>query len=486
MQCHLVVTAENSPKVTLRWPPAGGAKTSGGLDGFLEELCLGRVARAGNGDTTSDRIFLCLKGDELVARRDVADLENLVRRIREHGWGSPVYLVASSSILTPVLREGWASVVTWLRAGVQTGLHAFLSVPYDRYGTGPQEETLDNAVARSKQRSACLAALRSHGLKWRCFGDRDRPLYAELFQPWSSDGSSLDRGEHLVVLVDGAKAESQTAIVEKALAAFPRRNHLVTTLRREATQELRNLCERRELFGPFRFESELEVLFFLLRLADPREMDEALGGLGLRLIRCEIAPTFAASSMGQPCLLFTNSFDVEEAKHCRAASKDVAEVLGMLPWGVSFHLEPAITLDRLESLLGRKDRPDFTTWIHMGHGTDEGSLIESDAFTDRTPDEWLACFSGHGLNLEVAAFLTCYSWQIARRFAASGVGVAVGYEGVVHTQEARKTAVWIARRLASHGFERHAILSGFHAAAAHLAVSGKALSPPVAYASLRR
>ena len=98
---------------------------------------------------------------------------------------------------------------------------------------------------------------------------------------------------------------------------------------------------------------------------------------------------------------------------------------------------PIVTVDNLGEHLEEMPQ-DLLVWVHFGHGKTTG-LQSSDGFFYST-DEWLKSFRGKGKSLRLAFFFSCESGNVAKKFAASGVTMAVGFEEKVEMEDCMKLA----------------------------------------------
>jgi hypothetical protein len=83
----------------------------------------------------------------------------------------------------------------------------------------------------------------------------------------------------------------------------------------------------------------------------------------------------------------------------------------------------------------------------------------------------------------LAFFSACQSTPIARRFAAAGAGVAIGFEHDVPPDATRLLAPAVIREALESGGERAKILNAFYMGCSQLAAGGFVSTGPTAYYS---
>ena len=468
-------------------------KPDAAADSWWQDLCYERVQRALEGDLVAAELFVCLLGDELVQRRDPEALARVLARIRDHCWGARVSLVTPRLIADPLV-PGRGTLEKWLGKAIDGRALDLLQVIYDPYqpeSLAPQ--ALRDAVAnRASKRLGVLRGLSPAVRPWRCVLTKDdwdlteeNWAVEELLRPLVQQPDAPDQGADLVIVVDNPDPGEQKRMVKETLKRYPRRRSIVATLGTYPTRALSVFCQRNSLPDPLHLGGELELWYFLLHLNHSLPPAGGKKRGDVRPVALDEAFTFPPTAV-EPVVLFTSSFDLDKANryHCLAAAKDVGSLLARTPLELCYHVEPAINRQRLNQILDRM--PGVTVWIHMGHGKANHGLWQAGHSEPSPPEMWLRSFAPQAPRLGLALFLTCHSADIARAFAQAGAGVAIGFGGPVHTDQARELAFDVLQAVVSDGLGRPAILRGFYKGVSRLeSVEYSRYEPRAFYPAIR-
>jgi len=483
MRCQIVVLPEGGLDPRMMWALQQNRSEE---EARWRELCIDRVKRAQKGDFTPDEIFLCLLGDELIDHCDLHALSWLLALVRDHCWGSSIFLVASERILiSEQLLKNRQMIFEWLCKAVAGRVQDLLLVSYEPRTEEPLRSTsLQAAASRARNRHKVLRSLHPHSRPWRCLLPEEWNRSSSLLARQVQEREATDRRLDLVIVVGDPNAIAQRETVKRALERYPDRRYLVVTLRSQASPLLWRFCEERRL-EPLDLTGELELWYLLIRLNYEVDRDLGTGAEAQAVVRADQPPTFQPLSLERlPLILFTSAFDPDQPGHCIAAARDVSLLLAESPLETPFRVEPAIRRERLIEVLS--DVSSLKVWIHMGHGQANRGLWESGEARPFTIEQWLGCFrsrsrSGVPLPLELAIFLTCESAEAALRFAQAGVGMSIGFGAKVDTHLARQVAIQALKTIFRDGLSRRSLEQGFLAGKAALEALEWGHSQPVAY-----
>ncbi len=179
----------------------------------------------------------------------------------------------------------------------------------------------------------------------------------------------------------------------------------------------------------------------------------------------QLPPFTAKSEQNEPFLLISSSFDAtDDQRYLINASIQVARIKRMLPFGFNVQIHPALNGEELEKLISHSHlkSKSLTVWVYIGHG-EKGKLQAAGPVREPTL-YWLDRFTGYQKELPLVIFCACYSAEIAHQFAASGVGVAIGFKNQIvaeHYQVMCEEIVPVAIR--SNG-DPLAIIEAYHRA----------------------
>ena len=90
---QIIALREGGIVPVMEWTHQDDARASS--KAWFRRLCIDRVRRALDSDLAATEVFLCLMGDELVARRDQEALCRLLKEIADNCWGSRLFVVTS-------------------------------------------------------------------------------------------------------------------------------------------------------------------------------------------------------------------------------------------------------------------------------------------------------------------------------------------------------------------------------------------------------
>ncbi|HEX4961890.1 MAG TPA: hypothetical protein VF173_13695 [Thermoanaerobaculia bacterium] len=355
------------------------------------------------------------------------------------------------------------SLEDWMKVLLKEGVSDLLQVleSFTSENPEPLYKSLSRAARQTKARRQMLNDLADHR-EWRCSFLAEhydgRALTGELLRTLVIDesGRSADVNLVLVVTDEAPPAERLQTWMEDLQG----RAGLIVTVGRGPSESVRFFCEKEHLPSPVVFHGELELWFFLLRLNELRAWypSSFLVPESIHAVQVRPAPVLRPARQF-PSLLFTGAFGsggVEDDQWL-AAAEEMGRLLRKMPHALENRIELAIRPERVHRAL--ESNPNV--WIHMGHGSARSGLRIPGM--EVTPAQWVDCFSQ--CDLRLALFLTCDSHEIARLFAESGAGVAIGFEGEVESCKTWHLAEEVLKAIFSRGTSRQVILEGFDAGA---------------------
>lgn len=480
MRAHVLVLPQRGDSLLAAWMYYSGRpahSTSG--HGRWEEFCQAEVRRAVAGDAAESAVFICLLGDGLAANPDQHLLERILADVKRFGWGPQVYLVTTRRQPDErTLADHRPGLASFFAAALTNRVQCLLQVGYKPTSAEAEDPAFfkEPELWKAANRFRDWALLHRADLMptpsrrpWRCLFPEETValqqdegpalLLDDLVHPWQERSPS-----NLVVLVDKEIAgDEQIRVVERARKHFGGRQLAVAMLGVAASSVLRGYCRAHDLGSPLALEGTLELWYLLLRLNHrPATIRQAAAGSHrVEAVSFAGSPSSARppATLGMPSLLISSSFDPAESSHCEAAAEDAGKLLQLAPLALPYRVSRTLDPQRLAEILGEEQAPRI--WVHGGHGDGRHGLQASPFGQMVGVDEWLACLRVRNVPLDLIVLLTCDSAEIARRFAAAGVAVSVGFRGDVPTAAAGRLAEEILRQVFTNGLTAAAVVEGF-------------------------
>lgn len=442
------------PSVGLE-PPSAWAALAGDL-----------VRHSRRGRSTGSEVYLCFLGDQIPNRPAMDRLQELLDAARSHAWGSQTFLVTRWDLEVNSLRQNQAAMLKWLKAAREGRAADVLQVydPSSPVSLDPvklQEARDQTAARRNYLNRACRG-------RWNCKVRPERQGLARLLEGEVWMPLTTTPADRLLVVVDRSEADIQMLLVEEAWEDS-RGRCLVATLQADATAELIGFCQERGV-AILAFSGIIELWYFFLCLND-----DQLASCQEVMLDAQ-TPVFHAPEP-EPSILFTNAWnpDAGTPEEVLQAARDWGALLVGTPLATRSLVDLAVTSERLFEQMGFLDGP--LVWLHTGPRCQGESLV--DASGQQVPAEiWLASFH-RGNRLPVAVFLCENSAPVARRFAAAGAGVTIGFEAAELTCQSRRLALDMLLLALQTGGSREAVLRDWNA------LSTRDVSRPKAYYSRR-
>ncbi len=462
-----------------------------------EDLCLkfveearARSDRRGEDSTTPlFNVFLLFDEEEFPDGLQLSALEDLLDQARKRIWGARLFFVVPPLKISRDLYPIMESLGDWMTALLRQGVTDLVQVPHS-YAAENQEpllKALRNAAIKAQKRQQFLYAMADHR-EWRCAfltaQYEGRALVSELLEPLVI-GAPSERGHSNMLLVVTDEILSVEGLNAYTYTDDPmHRNCLVATVNRVPSDALSGFCKEQRLAPPLDFRGELELWYFLLQLNQLRQWfpPSVHGASSIHAVHAQ--PESILQPVRQfPSLLFTSAFssDDEEKPQWLAAAGEVGRLLRVLPHALEQQVELVIQPERLVQAL--KSNPQPNVWIHMGHDSASSGLQIPGM--DVTQERWVECFKQ--CDLRLVLFLTCDSHEIAKVFAQSGAGVAIGFEGKVESDKGWHLAAAVLKAIFTLGTSRQVILEAFESGAgAFRGVRTVKATPRAYYARGRR
>ncbi len=394
--------------------------------------------------------YLCFLGDQIPNRPAVDRLQGLLDSARSHAWGSQTFLVTRWDLEVHPLRQNRAAMLKWLESAREGRSADVLQVydPSSPVSLDPRklQEARDQTAAR---RSYLHRALHC---RWSCKVRPERQGLARLLEGEAWMPLPLAPPDQLLVVVDRSESNVQMPLIEEAWDDAPGRC-LVATLQVDASDELIGFC-REHGVEILAFSGVLELWHFFLRLNDDRF------GSCQEVSLDRLTPVFHWPE-SEPSVLFTNAWnpDAGMPERILQAARDWGTILAGAPLAIRSLVDLAVTRDRLFEQVDFLEGP--LIWLHTGPGYEGGSLVDASG-RQVSAETWLGCFK-HGSRLPVAVFLCGGSAPVARRFAAAGAGIAIGFEGAELSCRSQRLAIDMLHVALQTGGSREAVLRAWNA-----------------------
>ena len=307
-------------------------------------------------------------------------------------------------------------------------------------------EKLKHLVSLSRNRRKTLNELLVHSDYWNYeilwIFDRLKNFIGELKHKSPSGTSS-----NTIVILDGnwniCRRQTQT-VLESIVG-----EKLIAVCSIEMERELKDYAEDAKL-KVLKFSGYFDIRYFLhlyyyIRADAPKVISTSTAPFPIPMEETSDAEksdiVFGNNSLALPkANLISSAFDpnnlgVYKKLLTSQASRSLFELFNGTEKN-KFVL-PIVTTDNLSEYLEEMPQ-NLLVWVHFGHGKTTG-LQSSDGFFYLT-DEWLKSFRDKGKSLRLAFFFSCESKNVAEKFAASGVKIAVGFEEKVEMEDCMKLA----------------------------------------------
>lgn len=445
------------------------------------EVCGDLVSlAAGKRDTTSFNVFLLLGRIDLFEDRNQPAIERLVRSARERCWGARLLLVLSKApSIARIPIDERAALRAWMDEVLAGRVCDIIQI--DAGVESTTEDALHiilrNRAAVVTERQKVLFDSPGHR-PWRCVLPPNRLDTASVLGPEiATTRSEGQEAFDLVVLVAGSTRAEREGEISRHLARdlARRRRYRVVTYDPDCLVELQEFCQRREIGPPLVLGGDFELWYLMLRLNEQakstwREVES------IHPVPAPSPRLTVPKDRARLKILLTSTFGVSEKCQWLYAATDVGKLLHISPV-IDFRVELMIDPRRLLQIL-EKMPPVIDAWIHIGHGSGRDGLWVPDV-GDVSADQWADCFGEKELRLVM--FLTCFSGEIARHLASRGVGVTIGFEGKVASENAHEVATEVLEKMVSGGANTPSILAGFALGAEKFHATDQQTARPRAY-----
>lgn len=424
-------------------------------------------------------VFLLVRG-RLVEHipHDVA-LKKIVNGARYHTWGGNIYLawVGSSETEFKTLYQGSELVLEkWFRALVELGVTDLIEIP--KGDDQPEPDLYRVLLKRALLSEDRLSKLRKlvNDRGWRLILRYQASAIKTFIKRFVGEAQEPPDEKNLAVFYDLNRSSDWGGLLD-----LVPRNHdgelFVAVNSAKIVSNLEAVLKGR-LPGAalFYFNSITEWLYAFVRL-NPGSRPEAEkppakptqdGGAVEWVVATEGATISSMPNTGDLRLLVTSAFTNTgtQEEQCLAAAAEIGDVRSNLPFHVEVEVHHSIICERLPSILKDRSHKDrtFTAWLYIGHG-ESGMVVDEEP---TSADRWKDCFHGYKGSLQLVMFSACESAGLAREFAKLGVPVAVGFEGEVLTDAARKLSAPVVPAALQSGDRQAAILEVFRDAVVEL------------------
>lgn len=455
-----------------------------------KDLALKINRRALRGSHAPVEIFLYLRDGLHDSIYNYGILEETVAAARDHAWGGRLYVVWESvpaTMFEPTFGEGSDQILlarsfcAFLREGVTDLLEI---TRRDKPGEGVTFEDEKRilrgcAVASERRRDALRAAVSEDG--WGYVLRSEAWLLEDLLKELLTEGCLPASGSNHVAIFDAVPRFGPKELLDKFRRVNRTNAGIVAATPEGYSRDLDYQCT---IGAPplelVTFNGIFEIVYALLQLNKARRHDGAAGGFAgnvpvdIEAVELSASRFFPASgSRPSSRLLITSAFHPgEERDQSIAAAREVGEMLRALPFHLDIEVHPCITCESLPDLL---ESGEFAAWIHLSHGEDSKGLYEPQSEEYASPERWLACFTSYRNSLRLALFSSCESAVVARLFAESGVGVAIGFKKEVLVEATRLLVSTVVRAAMQLGGDEESILAAFRDACERLAARTIAL-----------
>jgi hypothetical protein len=424
-------------------------------------------------------VFLCLKAGHLVYDFEYEFCRELCNAARRYCWNAKLYVTVDERIdFNREQLENVPHLVTWLG-----GLHEGRGRPTDvLLANFDRMAPLQSYHLTDLRRARDMSILRYEmmpGLiipdQWHCWAA------SKEYQPWLADVSANDARNLIIVIKDSRSVRTAVNQARAKVEAHPGGRFVIGCLGKgEVSRGVAGLA--RELNLPvMRFRGLLELRYFLWRLNRLCQGQGRSEALSKSVEAVPVgSPVFHSADGRRARLLITCAFDPDRHdRNCLDAVADVGAVARAAPPHAECYVHPYFRAADLPGLFRRM--PELTAWLHLGHG--DGSGLRDITGDLIKLDDWFTSLRHATARLPLLVLSVCKSARVARRFAAAGVGVAIGFENQVLPDMCRALAETVVPTALNQGGNREAILRAYNEAFRNNR-EGAAISKPRAFYSV--
>lgn len=425
-------------------------------------------------------VFMCLKAEYLVDGIEYEFCRELCEAARRYCWGAKLYIAVAEAIdLSRERLDNLPNLVVWLgevHEGPQRPTDILLAkfnhmAPLETYHIKDLRRARDESVRRYEMLPGLLVPD-----QWHCWAA------SREYRPWLEDVSANDARNLIIVIKDGKYVRAAVDRAREKIEVRGGERCVIGCLGgKELSAGVVELAQEHNV-STLRFRGLLELRYFLRRLNRLCQAEGRAQALSRSVEAVPVSrPVFHFGSDRRPQLLITSAFHPADYEaNCLDAVTDVGIVSRAVPAEAECYVHPYFRAADLPTLLKRM--PDLTAWVHLGHG-DASGLKDIAGDTIRL-DEWFASLRHSAARLPLLVLSVCESAAVARRFAESGVGVAVGFEKKVLPEVCRPLAEAVIPAALIHGGHRGAILRAYDEAIKIHAESAAASGPRAFYSVL--
>jgi CHAT domain-containing protein len=435
-------------------------------------------------------VFLVFRG-RFVENYDCACLEEIARYARDYTWASNIYIVWDQKPETKFDRLYTGNEMTleeWFRMLIRFGVTDLIEIPKkERLRKTDPDSLLRDCALKSERRRRRMRKLVSNEGSGIVLRD-DAFFLEEFLNAFAMNEVLFSESQNLVVFYDQRPKKSWGQLVEKSgffnrsgiwfVAALCRDHKDFRDLEQLWKQES-NKAKPRCFDGIFVFNGIFEWLYALIRLKQAAHPSPAtlrpttqpdVEWLEPDKILIEREP-----GNGELSLLVTSTFVLseenafhfspegfsqlvkEQNEYCISAAKEIGAVLRKLSFNVAVEVHHCLRSEQVSHLL--KDR-QFTAWLFLGHRNRLRGVRKEYEGHYAAPENWLYSFELYGTrNLQLVIFSSYASAAIARRLAASGARVAVGFQNETLAQASRELSAMVMPAALEPGDRQSAVIS---------------------------
>jgi hypothetical protein len=409
-------------------------------------------------------VFLILRGHLLENLYDANTLAEIVNNARTRIWGGNIYIVwdqRSEATFDRLYKGNEAVLKKWFHLLVQSNVTDLIEIKKKNRLTEPDEKKIlyERALESERRRRMLEKLVREGG--WQVILRDGARFLDDFIRMFARPELQLPSGENMAVFYDQRPPHGWGQLLERARLYNHNGNLFVAALSRSNANDVRDLEElwKQESTGGelLLFKGIFEWLYTFIRLAQasrPSALAQTANLAHDDIVWVEPAQRlgFDLEADSEVHLLITTAFtfhpaeensfyeaeesawqnaQAREEAHCLDAAKEIGEILRHLPFYVKVEVYHCITCEQLPRLLENKE---FTAWIHLGHGDEQG-LIEEKINRKASHQRWVDCFNDYERGLSLVIFSACESASLARSFAEEGIAcVAIGFENKVLTE----------------------------------------------------